>query len=448
MIILSIYDEMLGEDKYLKKYDLKRNPFDKISAESMTPEEIAKMHVATAEDKKIASNLSTILNGGSATVALIGEYGSGKSIRASSIKETLRRRDAYVFYTKLPGGAPDIVTYALFESVCISLIDNEETPADVRSLAEELWEKYREIASLPEVKFKPYVAGQDLARLFKKISENDILSGLVIDEFEEIIEASIQREVRKTFEILREFLSHAVGIPRHITVICSTPNAWASLKEIHPAVATRIHVEIEFKPVSDKTAMEIVQKRLVAFRSGSQTKGLSPFTEDVIKIVNEEYAMGNPRMLLLVLRSILDLAARNNLKIVDVHSIKGGVEFAREKLKDAQSERIKQVLTPKMQEILDIIIAEKNGGPVVGTALAEEIGMDQGNLSRYLNQMVALNFLDKVRDGRIVSFEIKPELKLIFGDELSDEEVEIEHSAEEEDLEKELDKVESVLESD
>ena len=118
-------------------------------------------------------------------------------------------------------------------------------------------------------------------------------------------------------------------------------------------------------------------------------------------------------MLLLVLRSILDVTAQNNLKKVDLPSVEGGVEFAREKLKDAQSERIKQILTPKMRDILECIISEKGGGPVVGTSLSDELGMDQGNLSRYLNQMAALNFLNKHRDGRIVSFEIKPELKLI-----------------------------------
>ena len=40
VIYLSIYDDMLSDEEYLKKYDLKRNPFDKISAESMTPDEI------------------------------------------------------------------------------------------------------------------------------------------------------------------------------------------------------------------------------------------------------------------------------------------------------------------------------------------------------------------------------------------------------------------------
>jgi len=414
---LSIYDDMLSEEKYLKKYKLRRNPFDKISAESMTSEEIVKMHVITAADKKIASNLSTILNGGSATVALIGEYGSGKSIRASSIIETLKRKKALVFYTKLPGGTPGIVTYALFESVCIPLMDNEDAPEELREYAEKLWEHYRGIANLPDSKFKPFQAGKDLAKLFKKISANDFLSGLVIDEFEEIIEASIQREIRKTFEILREYLSHAVGIPGHITVICSTPNAWASLKEIHPAVATRVHVEIEFKPVSDKIAIKIIQKRLAAFRP-EEPDSLLPFDESIISKVNKEYATGNPRMLLLVLRSILDVTAQNNLKKVDLPSVEGGVEFAREKLKDAQSERIKQILTPKMRDILECIISEKGGGPVVGTALSDELGMDQGNLSRYLNQMAALNFLNKHRDGRIVSFEIKPELKLIFSEEL------------------------------
>lgn len=414
---LSIYDDMLSDEEYLKKYDLKRNPFDKISAESMTAEEIAKMHVVTAADKKIASNLSTILNGGSATVALIGEYGSGKSIRASSIKETLIGKDAFVFYTKLPGGSPGIVTYALFESVCIPLMNNKNAPDDLKELAKKMWENYRDVNSMPESKFKPYEAGQNLASLFKKISENDILSGLIIDEFEEIIEASIQREIRKTFEILREYFSHAVGIPGHITVVCSTPNAWASLKEIHPAVATRVHVEIEFKPVSDKIAIEIVRKRLSAFRS-SKPDSLDPFDEDIISQVNKEYATGNPRMLLLVLRSILDVTAQNNLDQANLDSVKEGVEFAREKLKDAQSERIKQILTPKMRGILEVIIGEKDGGPIVGTALADELGMDQGNLSRYLNQMAALNFLNKNRDGRIVSFEIKPELRLIFAEEL------------------------------
>lgn len=414
---LSIYDDMLSDEEYLKKYGLKRNPFDKISAESMTTEEITKMHVVTAADKKIASNLSTIINGGSATVALIGEYGSGKSIRASSIKETLIRKDAFVFYTKLPGGSPGIVTYALFESVCIPIMNEKNAPDDLKELAKKLWEKYREVNSMPESKFKPYEAGQDLASLFKKISENDYLSGLVIDEFEEIIEASIQREIRKTFEILREYFSHAVGISGHITIICSTPNAWASLKEIHPAVATRVHVEIEFKPVSDKIAIEIVRKRLGVFRP-SKPDSLDPFDEDIISQVNKEYATGNPRMLLLVLRSILDVTAQNKLNHANLDSVKEGVEFAREKLKDAQSERIKQILTPKMRDILEVIIGEKDGGPIVGTALADELGMDQGNLSRYLNQMAALNFLNKHRDGRIVSFEIKPELRLIFAEEL------------------------------
>ncbi|NHJ86598.1 MAG: hypothetical protein FK734_14120 [Asgard group archaeon] len=414
---MSIYDDMLSEDEYLKKYGLQRNPFDKISAESMTPDEIVKMHVVTAADKKIATNLSTVLNGGSATVALIGEYGSGKSIRASSIKETLKRKNAYVFYTKLPGGTPGIVTYALFESVCIPIMDKDDAPEDLKKLAKDLWNNYRDINNLPESKFKPYEAGQDLARLFKKISEYNITSGLVIDEFEEIIEASIQREIRKTFEILREYFSHAVGIPSHITVICSTPNAWASLKEIHPAVATRIHVEIEFKTVDNKTAIEIVRKRLSVFRP-SKPESLDPFDEEVIAKVNKEYATGNPRMLLLVLRSILDVAAQNNAKKIDLDTLHSGVEFAREKLKDAQSERIKQILTPKMRDILEVIIGEKDGGPVVGTALADELGMDQGNLSRYLNQMAALNFLNKNRDGRIVSFEIKPELRLIFAEEL------------------------------
>ncbi len=414
---LSIYDDMLSEDNYLTKYDLKRNPFDKISAESMTAEEIVKMHVVTAADKKIASNLSTILNSGSATVALIGEYGSGKSIRASSIKETLMRKDAFVFYTKLPGGTPGIVTYALFESVCVPIMNNDKASDELRDFAKKLWEKYRDINSIPESKFKPYEAGEDLAKIFKKIGDQDILSGLIIDEFEEIIEASIQREIRKTFEILREYFSHAVGIPGHITVICSTPNAWASLKEIHPAVATRVHVEIEFKPVTDKIAIEIIRKRLTAFRP-EKPDSLEPFDEEVISKVNKKYATGNPRMLLLVLRSILDVAAQNDVKKIGLDAINDGVEFAREKLKDAQSERIKQILTPKMRDILEVIISEKNGGPIVGTALSDELGMDQGNLSRYLNQMAALNFLNKNRDGRIVSFEIKPELRLIFAEEL------------------------------
>lgn len=408
---------MLSEDNYLTKYDLKRNPFDKISAESMTAEEIVKMHVVTAADKKIASNLSTILNSGSATVALIGEYGSGKSIRASSIKETLMRKDAFVFYTKLPGGTPGIVTYALFESVCVPIMNNDKASDELRDFAKKLWEKYRDINSIPESKFKPYEAGEDLAKIFKKIGDQDILSGLIIDEFEEIIEASIQREIRKTFEILREYFSHAVGIPGHITVICSTPNAWASLKEIHPAVATRVHVEIEFKPVTDKIAIEIIRKRLTAFRP-EKPDSLEPFDEEVISKVNKKYATGNPRMLLLVLRSILDVAAQNDVKKIGLDAINDGVEFAREKLKDAQSERIKQILTPKMRDILEVIISEKNGGPIVGTALSDELGMDQGNLSRYLNQMAALNFLNKNRDGRIVSFEIKPELRLIFAEEL------------------------------
>ncbi|TFF84901.1 hypothetical protein EU523_00995 [Candidatus Heimdallarchaeota archaeon] len=74
-----------------------------------------------------------------------------------------------------------------------------------------------------------------------------------------------------------------------------------------------------------------------------------------------------------------------------------------------------------MRSILEYVIHEKKGGPIVGTSLAEELDMDQGNLSRYLNQMVTLNFLDKNRDGRIVTFEIKPELQLIFGNELGDD---------------------------
>jgi DNA-binding MarR family transcriptional regulator len=123
-------------------------------------------------------------------------------------------------------------------------------------------------------------------------------------------------------------------------------------------------------------------------------------------------------MLLVVLRSILTVAAKVKLKQVTVDSINDGVNEARENLKNHQRERIKQILTPKMRNILDVIINDKNGGPVVGTELAEELNMDQGNLSRYLNQMTTLNFLDKDREGRIVTYAIKPELRLVFAEEL------------------------------
>ncbi|NHJ46594.1 MAG: AAA family ATPase [Asgard group archaeon] len=414
---MAIYDAKLSADKSLKIYKLRRNPFDNISSDNMTPDEIIKIHVETDADDIIINNFSNILDGGTATIALIGEYGSGKSLRAKGIQETLKNRDALVFYTKLPGGTPGMVTYALFESVCVPLINNNDISDDLRDFARNLWENYRGISNISDAKFKPYKAGQDLASLFKRISEEDVLSGLVIDEFEEIIEASIQRDVRKTFEILREYLSYVDNVSGHITVICSTPNAWATLKEIHPAVATRIHVEIEFKPIRDKTAIEIVRKRLAAFRTDG-SDNLEPFTDAIIKKVNKEYATGNPRMLLVVLRSILTVAAKVKLKQVTVDSIKDGVNEARENLKNHQRERIKQILTPKMRNILDVIINDKNGGPVVGTELAEELNMDQGNLSRYLNQMTTLNFLNKDREGRIVSYEIKPELRLVFAEEL------------------------------
>ncbi|MEM3526081.1 MAG: ArsR family transcriptional regulator [Candidatus Jordarchaeaceae archaeon] len=405
------YDILIKKDKY-KQFFLKGNPFVKTSAEAMTEEEILETLVFTAEDEAIATNIEIVLSGGGATISLVGDYGTGKSVRAIAIAKTFRNHGGLVFLCKVPSGDPVRFANALFESVCTEAL-SLNLPVEEKDFIFEIREYYKNL-TLKKLELDSHKAGRDLASVFSILSKNDYSTCFIIDEFEELISAGSESEIREAFTLTREYLSRVHGLKKHITVICSSPKSWQMVKDIHPAVISRIMAEIEFQDLDNDAAIELVSKRLKIYRDGDAPDPLFPFTREVVERANE-VAYRNPRYLLVILRSTLEAALkREGSQKVELQDLDTGIRLARGKLSTSILKRMKEELTSREFDIFLKICEKFDGGPVFASQLAESLDIDQGNISRYLNKLAKMGYLDQKREGQKVLFEAKELYKIVF----------------------------------
>nr|MDO8079900.1 ArsR family transcriptional regulator [Candidatus Freyarchaeota archaeon] len=405
------YDILIKKDKY-KQFHLKGNPFVKTSAEAMTEEEILETLVFTAEDESIATNIDIVLSGGGATISLVGDYGTGKSVRAVAIAETFKKHGGLVFLCKVPSGDPVRYAIALFESVCPEALSLKLAVED-KDFIFEIREYYKNL-TIKNLELDSHKAGRDLASVFSLLSKNDYSTCFIIDEFEELISAGNEREIREAFTLTREYLSRVHGLKKHITVICSSPKSWQMVKDVHPAVISRIMAEIEFEDLDNNAAVELVSKRLKIYREDNPPNPIFPFTREVIEKANE-VAYHNPRYLLVILRSTLEAALkRDGSQRVELQDLDTGIRLARGKLSTSILKRMKEELTTRELDIFLKICEKFNGGPVFASQLAESLDIDQGNISRYLNKLAKIGYLNQNREGQKVLFEAKELYKVVF----------------------------------
>lgn len=246
------------------------------------------------------------------------------------------------------------------------------------------------------------------------MSKNDYSTCFIIDEFEELISAGNEKEIREAFTLTREYLSRVHGLKKHITVICSSPKSWQMVKDIHPAVISRIMAEIEFEELDNNSAVELVSKRLKIYREDNPPNPIFPFTKEVIEKANE-VAYHNPRYLLVILRSTLEAALkRESSQSVELQDLDTGIRLARGKLSTSILKRMKEELTTRELDIFLKICEKFGGGPVFASQLAESLDIDQGNISRYLNKLSKIGYLDQNREGQKVLFEAKELYKVVF----------------------------------
>lgn len=405
------YDILIKKDKY-KQFNLRGNPFVKTSAEAMTEEEILKTLVFTAEDESIATNIDIVLSGGGATLSLVGDYGTGKSVRAIAISDTFKRHNGMVFFCKVPSGDPARYARALFEAVCPEAL-SLELPAEDKDFIFEIYEYYKNLV-IKNLELDSHKAGRDLASVFSILSKNNYTTCFIIDEFEELASGGNEREIREAFTLTREYLSRVHGLSKHMTVICSSPKSWQMVKDVHPAVISRIMGEIEFEELDNDAAVELVRKRLDLYREGNAPDPLFPFSREIIEKANE-VSFHNPRYLLVILRSTLEAAIkREGSHKVDLNDLDTGIRLARGKLSTSILKRMKDELTSRELEIFLKICEKFNGGPVFASQLAESLDIDQGNVSRYLNKLAKMGYLKQTREGQKVLFEAKELYIVVF----------------------------------
>jgi DNA-binding transcriptional ArsR family regulator len=186
------------------------------------------------------------------------------------------------------------------------------------------------------------------------------------------------------------------------------------VKDVHPAVISRIMAEIEFEELDNNAAVELVSKRLKIYRENNPPDSIFPFTKEVIEKANE-VAYHNPRYLLVILRSTLEAALkRENSKRVELQDLDTGIRLARGKLSTSILKRMKEELTTRELDIFLKICEKFDGGPIFASQLAESLDIDQGNISRYLNKLAKIGYLDQNRDGQKVLFEAKELYKVVF----------------------------------
>jgi DNA-binding transcriptional ArsR family regulator len=405
------YDILIKKDKY-KQFHLKGNPFVKTSAEAMTEEEILETLVFTAEDESIATNIDIVLSGGGATLSLVGDYGTGKSVRTVAIADTFKKHEGVVFLCKVPSGDPTRYARALFESVCPGAL-SLELPVEDKDFIFEIRDYYKNLI-MKNFELDSHKAGKDLASVFSILSKNNYSTCFIIDEFEELISAANEKEIREAFTLTREYLSRIHGLKKHMTVICSSPKSWRRVKEVHPAVISRIMAEIEFEDLDNHAAIELVSKRLKIYRDSNPPDPLFPFTRKVIEKANE-VAYYNPRYLLVILRSTLEAALKRvDSQRIEYQDLDTGIRLARGKLSTSILKRMKEELTTRELDIFLKICEKFSGGPVFASQLAESLDIDQGNISRYLNKLAKMGYLNQNREGQKVLFEAKELYKVVF----------------------------------
>jgi len=366
---------------YQKLFGLTRNPFLRSSlVELEDPTSIfSKQWVDDVLDSLAAETMSGVA---SAFVTITGPPGSGRSLRLHLLRYSYHRTELEGIYQEIsavegPDAIDSILSTVYERSRGISKALKKLLLGMPDTLTEE---------ELLNLKTSPADAGDMIVKSLNSIAP----TALLLDDVHNMLYTD-ERWSFFFFEMLREIVS---VMPEGILIVAAmSDEAYDEVDKRFPALTSRVHERITIPPLTDDEAINLVSRRLSAFRSKIPEVPLEPLTEEVIIAANR-LAEGIPGKLLDFLAKSLEVATILGRSRVDMYVF--------DKVMDAEAEILDYIkrAPPRMRRELEIIIRNFNGGPVLLEKVAIEAETPVSIAYSRLEALVVAGLLEKDRAGR------------------------------------------------
>ncbi|MEM1521053.1 MAG: hypothetical protein QXK42_05895, partial [Candidatus Korarchaeum sp.] len=183
-------------------------------------------------------------------------------------------------------------------------------------------------------------------------------------------------------------------MPEGILIVAAmSDEAYEEIDKRFPALTSRVHERIAIPPLTDEEAINLVSRRLSAFRSRVPELPLEPLSEEVVVAANR-LVEGIPGKLLDILSKSLEVAAILGRSRVDTYVF--------DKVIESEVEVIDYVkkAPQRMRKELEIILRNFNGGPVVLEKVAIEAEIPVSIAYSRLEALVVSGLLEKDKAGR------------------------------------------------
>lgn len=358
---------------------LSRNPFTPLA--DFDPELTRQMFVPLAQDSSLHAMASDTLAGtGSAFVAVVGGPGMGRTTRLNVLAHDFWESEGeYILYEVSPLEGPDAIddllsfTYERSRSIRKAL---KKLVLGVSELSEEELERLRR---------SPASVGEALVDYLDPIRP----VALLLDDAHNML-LSGDRWSFFFFESIRELVS---VMPEGIMVVMTmSPDAFNALRKRHSALISRMHDRVGLQPLTDDEAIQIVDKRVSAFRVREPRFDLDPFTPEAVEAANR-YARGVPKRLMEILSQALEAAVALRRTTVTEVIVDDVMDPERPLLDflDRVPERYRREV--------ETLVRDFGGGPTTleKLALATEVPVDEEY--RRLETLVAAGYLSKDAAG-------------------------------------------------
>jgi predicted transcriptional regulator len=372
-------DEKLNYDRF----NLKTNPFSKLSSEGI--KNIDEIHVFQDIDSKITELLSEVINKKSSVAfALVGDLGSGKTQRLKGLHR-LMEKAGFSMYVKIDTNDIIKIIKDIF-SVFFYMKEDKKSRFEKfkdkidRSLGKEL--EFDDMWLLEKGKFKSTEIGNKLKRYMSEFE----VSCLILYEIENLVSAP-EQDLISFFEVLRQFISDMSN--SSLFIMACTKEGAEQVKKANPAFVMRLHRVLDVEPLTDKKALELVEKRLATERIDPEKvlNPIYPFDESGINYVNK-MIKGNPRLLLRMLHTIISAAVKDELiEIIDDR-------FISELMTTPSSLEEYILKVPQdLRDLVTLIIRKFNGGPVSYIEISKETKLSPTTIYENLKELVSMGLM-------------------------------------------------------
>ena len=368
-------------DKYSRLLGVSANPFARsYLIEETNPFNLfVKQEIDFILDPLVGEALSKV---GSSFVALIGDPGSGRSLRLRIASKVFKDNEAFPMEYPVE---PVMVGYDLIKEIILMSYENykgmgkvlRKTLLGIGELTEE---------ELEEIMSSPSSAG----RMIIKALASNKPSCLLLDDVHNVL--FLEDEwIFYFFEMIREVASNLPD--GSLVMMTCSDEAFEEIEKRFPALVSRIHERLEIPPLADHEAIALVSKRIELFKVRPFPSPLGPLSEEVVVRANK-LANGNPARLLSYLEKAVDLAVVLASDRVDMNIF--------EKIEERELPLIDFLrgIPEGSRNVIRLIVEKYGGGPVTLNEIALDMEIPVSKAFSKLESLVIYGTLRKDPQGR------------------------------------------------